>query len=197
MPRVSSTYKDTLECASALWTQGVWPSPTIIRRELGGGSYSTIGAALDDWRKTTGAQPPRTSRTMVPKFEHPTVTARQVEGPSERLPAPAAQELQAMQEALAAAISTLTSEISKMRDRLEAVQKHMLLSIEQARSETRLWKERVEESRAELAAWRQTMQGRQELDAREIRRLNALLEVHRGNPQRSVPTRNSPSNEPP
>lgn len=190
MPRTSSTHQAALDCADRLWAQQVWPTPTLVRAHLGTGSYSTLCKALAQWRKERGLDAPGMRLSL------PTVGVPQ---PLLQDPAPPASTL-ALAElteelaravvrllpaaAPAAASSVDPAKVAKdavealqtMQARFDAVQKHMLMSIEQARSEAAQWRQRVQEIKEELGTWRSTYQQRHDADQREIRMLRESLE---------------------
>ncbi|EMK4255445.1 DNA-binding protein [Salmonella enterica subsp. enterica] len=45
------TYDDIISIAERLTAEGKAPTQAAIRAELGGGSFTTIGEALQQWRK--------------------------------------------------------------------------------------------------------------------------------------------------
>lgn len=57
----------------------------------------------------------------------------------------------------------MVESLQAMQARYDGTQKHMLLSIEQAREEARLWKERARVAQEETTTWRMTIQQRIEM----------------------------------
>lgn len=190
MPRTSPTHQATLDCADRLWAQQVWPTPTLVRAHLGTGSYSTVCKALAQWRKTRGLDAPGMRPSPPPVSAHPP-TLLGTAPPATELPlAELTEELaRAVVRLLPAAAPAPSSAgdpakvakdaveaLQSMQARLDAVQKHMLMSIEHARSEAAQWRQRVQEIKEELGTWRSTYQQRHDADQREIRMLRETLE---------------------
>ncbi len=73
------------------------------------------------------------------------------------------EQATALMSALESDRRTLVETMDKVQARFEGMQKHMLLSIEQAREEARMWKERARQAQDEAATWRTTIQGRIEM----------------------------------
>lgn len=188
MPRSTPTHQAALACADKLWAARLWPTPTRVRNELGSGSYSTICKALAAWRQKRGLDkaPADVVEPDIPL------------GSSGRgLPEASVQSVQELSEELARALLRLmptmgaghrsapdAAQVAKdaaealqlMQGRLDAVQKHMLMSIEQARADAAHWKQRAQELKDELGTWRVMYQQRHDADQREIRLLHETVE---------------------
>lgn len=188
MPRSTPTHQAALACADKLWAARLWPTPTRVRNELGSGSYSTICKALAAWRQKRGLDkaPADVVEPDIPL------------GSSGRgLPEASVQSVQELSEELARAVVRLmptmgadhrsgpdATQVAKdavealqlMQNRLDAVQKHMLMSIEQARADAAHWKQRVQELKDEVGTWRVMYQQRHDADQREIRLLHETVE---------------------
>lgn len=188
MPRSTPTHQAALACADKLWAVRVWPTPTRVRNELGCGSFSTICKALADWRQKRGLDKPPAGFVVA---DSPTGNG------GKDLPEPGGRSAQELSEELARALLRLmptmgaghrsapdAAQVAKdaaealqlMQGRLDAVQKHMLMSIEQARADAAYWKQRVQELKDELGTWRVMYQQRHDADQREIRLLHETVE---------------------
>lgn len=70
------------------------------------------------------------------------------------------EQTAALMSALETDRKVLVDSLGAMQARYEGIQKHMLMSIEQAREEARTWKERAKEAQEEASTWRLTIQRR-------------------------------------
>ena len=99
-------------------------------------------------------------------LERQTAGVQEVESLKQALSAVSAVMHQNMEQtaALMSALETdrkiVVDSLGAMQARYEGIQKHMLMSIEQAREEARTWKERAKEAQEEASTWRLTIQRR-------------------------------------
>lgn len=103
------------------------------------------------------------------------------------------EQTAALMSALEADRKVVVDSLGAMQARYEGIQKHMLMSIEQAREETRTWKERALEAKEEATTWRMTIQRRIESLLAENGNLKGRIDAMTAESQRRHSGRNAPS----
>lgn len=204
MARVTDTRQRVRDIAAQLSSQGIEPTPGLVRDLLGKGSPNTIVGELRAWKAERSASP---SISLTTSISSPTVlekaglheVAESLRAATESAHAQSVrlQELSELQDVLSQvlrqqdslstqlslAVSSLISErekyfaqLSRLEERFDGMQKFMLKSIDDARDEARTWKDRAKLAHEELIAWRTTVQQRIESLREENGRLQGRLE---------------------
>lgn len=206
MARITNTRVRVREMADRVAAEGGKPTPTLIRELLGGGSPNTIVSELKAWSAERAQATPTTSPSgaqvqtakAVEKlgFEALASLLNEVAQTNQRLAEDVNSVLDATRQALQDfdAIRTLSAtcealtrqletdrawmqdELSKLGERFDGVQKHMLMSIESSRSEVVYWKDLARQAREELNAWRSPLQARNAQLEEETALLRGKLE---------------------
>lgn len=206
MARVTDTRERVRDIAVQLSSQGVEPSPSLVRSLLGKGSPNTIVDELRAW-KAERERSPLAAPSQAPAYAAPLVleragldeVARTLRAASEHALVQAShlRDLNELRDLLSRSFSqqeNLTHQLSqavasvlaerehysrelvKMSERFDGMQKYMLRAIDDAREDTRVWKERARLAQEELVAWRTTVQQRIEMLREENGRLQGKLD---------------------
>lgn len=174
MARPSTTRERVAAIAAQLHADGVTPTPTTVRKLLGGGSPNTIVAALREWRAQLepGQEPASRAPNGVAARGAVELARHRGGGDEHRLESSemlqALSGLQSEIQRLFAQLEVLNQTIEKdrahareentlMATRFEAVQRRMLLSIDESREAARQWKAKADEARMELDTWKLSM----------------------------------------
>lgn len=215
MPRVTDTRQRVREIADALQSEGLEPTPGLVRERLGKGSPNTIVEELRAWRAATASA--AAARDAALSAPSPAPFAAAAPAQLERLAGLLEDSLRATREhaeqlealvqlpeqirTLTQGLTTLELELQRqaqaaasqnqrfeqqlqlVQDRADAVQKHMLLSIEEAREDARRWKEAARKAQDETQTWRFTLQRRVEELLAENGRLKGAFETAAGSPR--------------
>lgn len=195
MSRVTDTRVRVHEIASRLHLQGKTPTVALVRSILGKGSPNTIVEELKAWR---GSQPQAAAQPVgLGGFAESQLPRSTPAAPStlpsgidwellnklEHTQSELAEGLSFFRDALGA-VSELAKvlkeerdlvnkSLSQAQDRFDGLQRHMLMSIDSAREETRIWRERAKQAQGEVETWRFTM-------ASKIEGLNAQIHHLKG-----------------
>ena len=167
MPRKTETYDRVLELAIRWTTEGRALEPTAIRKELGTGSFTTITRALQDFRASQAStqdanahsvnRPPGSSR--LASKEDFLGLHQQIESLAQALsrrplaPGPVEQEAPSSEQ-----LAEMDKQLKSIIARFDGTQRHMLLQVEEARTEAAKWKERCEAAQREARTWREAAQ---------------------------------------
>ena len=189
MARVTNTRQRVREIAEQIHAEGGEPTPSMVRSLLGKGSPNTIVEELRLWRQTklgSSAKATDASQISSPKVLERVglaEVAHALEGSRSLLE----QQFQAFEGVvglkleLSAALGEVRQNVAqisslmesfirdhgavaqtlvKIQDRFDGVQRHMMRSVEDAREETRNWKERARAAESELVTWRTSNQAK-------------------------------------
>ena len=189
MARVTDTRQRVREIAEQIHAEGGEPTPSMVRLLLGKGSPNTIVEELRLWRQTklgTSSKAADASQISSPKVLERVGLAEvthALEGSRSLLE----QQFQALEGVvglkleLSAALGEVRQTVAqisslmesfihdhgavaqtlvKIQDRFDGVQRHMMRSVEEAREETRNWKERARAAESELVTWRTSNQAK-------------------------------------
>jgi len=178
MARTNDTRARVRALAEEFSARGEEPSPTVILRILGRGSASTVVDELRRWREET-AKP--SEAPVALSHQSDAVSASPID---EALP-----RVAELLEPLTEAISRLTQRLDEQErsyaaqlalayDRFTAVQKMAMVAIDEAREQTRFWKQEAERAKLESSAQVDTYRDAMRSAQGEARRLAELLEVH-------------------
>lgn len=206
MGRTTDTRARTAEMADRIIEEGGVPTPTLVRQRLGGrGSPNTIVEALRDWRARRLNEPigqftaasgdsnaPRGGAIGVPCLEARGSWPNNEERERERTTTAFMQataeaslsRLEQLEETCRALVqvlqddrSAMRAELAKINDRFEAVQRRMLLAIDDAREDTRKWKETALATRDEAQTWKTMLEQRANASREEAAVLRGKLAV--------------------
>ena len=198
MSRTSNTRTLVRELANKIHAEGGVPTPTLIKGLLGKGSPNTIVSELQVWRKELPSnnesnKPPIPVNlleitTIVKSVIVLVSELKESLSQAEASRVVYSQELATITELtvnvseLSVSLKTdrdwMQAELQKINARFEAVQKRMLMSIDDAREDARKWKERAISQKEESETWRLTLEQKANSQSQEIARLRALVEVY-------------------
>lgn len=153
MARQTSTRQRVRDLAAELAQGGVEPTPTEVRRRLGAGSFSTIVSELKALKASPALQErsaPATLPRAPARLQAPSSTVEAAEPAMEAPPllSKAQEELfQQVREGLAA-----------LATRLDGMQRHHLLQVNEAREQAATWKSRYLSAKQEFSVWRDSLQ---------------------------------------
>lgn len=177
--------------AQRIHDEGGDPTPTVVRKLLGGGSPNLIVEELRLWRQeaqsgapAAAARSAQTANVQALKVAQDlgmqalaaslsqlrelveqqalstqrSVSAERDVGAVVAMLRGLTAEASGLAQSIVAERQARNEELDKLSQRFEAVQRVMLLSVEEARAETRRWKEEHQKVKDELLTWRTTMQ---------------------------------------
>jgi hypothetical protein len=186
MGRKSETRERVRELADELASQGVVPSSRKILEMLGKGSLSTITDELELWQlgpaprptslKQPAAAPPIATPelgALAPMLEHLTSQTAKLLANNEQM----AEELSAIRDELAQLKKTHEEQLATAYMRYEAVQRHALLQVDEARQNTGQLRERVSSLSLELDTREMAHSGKLQAVREENARLRGMLEA--------------------
>jgi hypothetical protein len=208
----TDTRQRVRELAQKISEQGRAPTPTVVRRLLGGGSPNLIVDELRAWRKDqaglaksptqAAGGPPAYSTADLGQIKEDLAEVRQVLAAlredvrhataSRRTLTPERQCEEALSatggaDELGAQIHARLCELlagcraqaeatENVAQRFDAVQRMTLMSVEEARAETRSWKERYHALQDEMRTWRTSLSAQNSALGLECAQLKGQLE---------------------
>lgn len=188
MGRKSETRERVRELADELAKEGIVPSSRKILEMLGKGSLSTITDELELWQRGPNPTPPpldASPRSAVPEaagadmgpltplLELLTARLEQVLTNSEMM----AKELSTIRSELTELKRTHQEQLDIAYKRYEAVQRHALLQVDEARQNSGQLRERVKSLSAELDTRETAHSGKLQAVREENARLRGMLEA--------------------
>lgn len=201
MVRKTETRALVAEMASRLAKKGQTPSIKLVRDALGGGSPNVIAEELRRWREQqskpaapTGSSPvslqePGEQFSPVQLLEALHLVrdlvrsqrSAEAEASSAReelvgtasLIADGLRSMQAMVASLESDRKATAERLERIEARYEGIRKHMLLAVDEAREEARMWKERAAQLQGEASTWRTAAHQRPEPPAPVLAPLRA------------------------
>ena len=167
MPRKTDTYDRVLELAIRWTTEGRALEPTAIRKELGTGSFTTITRALQDFKASqTSKQDTKGQSDSGPSVSSRLASKEDFLGLHQQIeslalafsrrplsPGPTEHEAPSGEQ-----LVELDKQLKSIIARFDGTQRHMLLQVEEARTEAAKWKERCEAAQREARTWREAAQ---------------------------------------
>ncbi len=205
MPRATDTRERVRELAAQIRAQGGEPTATLIRSVLGRGSPNLIVDELRRWRSEQTptaasavsaqisspsalerlglqdlAQALEQSRRLTAEQSEALASLQQLRtsmASTAQAVAAGVAQIASLFESLAQERKAIEAQVQAQQDRFEGVQRYMLRAIDDAREETRQWKERARGLQEELLTWRTTIQGRLDMLLAENGNLKGKLEA--------------------
>lgn len=193
MAKQTDTRRRAREVALLMLERGEKPTSWNVRQALGGGSPNTIADEVKKVLAEQGLAKPveepsrdfvndahRTLKDILADLRESAdqlkLAAKERHKFSEAMAA-LEQRLNEQQSKFQELISTTNSLMAKFETQLEGVRKHMLMSIEEARQETRMWKEAAQRIKEESAIWRSSLDSKILALTEERAALRAKLEL--------------------
>lgn len=176
MARTTDTRARVRELAEELISKGEEPTPTIILRMLGRGSPNTIVDELRRWRETTAKSlQPATHEAAAAIAEHSEVSTlpRLLE-----LLTPLTTAIEGLTRRVDEQDKAHAAETALAYERFHAVQKMAMVAIDEAREQTRFWKQEAERAKLDSAVQVDTYRDAMRSAQGEARRLAELLQLH-------------------
>jgi len=179
MARTNDTRSRVRELAAELASQGQEPSPTVIMRMLGRGSPNTIVDELRRWKEETAIDAQRASSVpaATPSAKGDD-TATSTLSQLRQLLEPLSNAVQHLSQRIDEQEKAHAAQVALAYDRFTAVQKMAMVAIDEAREQTRFWKQEAERAKFEASAQADSYRDAMRSAQGEARRLAELLHLH-------------------
>jgi hypothetical protein len=174
MARISDTRARVRALAEQYAARGEEPSPTAIRRALGRGSASTVVDELRRWREDTAKPAPPQPPAPSPAT-HP--TAAEVPSALAALLQPLHYAIEALGRRIEEQDQRHAVQTALAYERFAAVQKMAMVAIDEAREQTRFWKQEAERAKLDAETRADTYRDAMRSAQAEARRLTELLDA--------------------
>jgi hypothetical protein len=178
MARTNDTRARVRELAEELAANGQEPTPTVIMRLLGKGSPNTIVDELRKWREESTKSVSSQNTQAETRTSAPEENAQTSLSLLEHLIEPLARAIDGLSHRIEEQDKAHTAQMDLAYERFTAVQKMAMVAIDEAREQSRFWKQEAERAKLEAAVQADTYRDAMRSAQGEARRLAELLQLH-------------------